>query len=269
MTEAQLQDAIRNQIDNLYTVYVDAVAAGLTVRFSQVCLTGDQPAAVRLRGAGAARRGDQADVDVCIRAQLEQAQLQVRESSRGGGQEQAGARAAPEPAAGRGRRSSRSATRSATSATLPSRRRAWSPRASAPARPAGHQARRRPRRGRRQPGKSRTPTPTSTLLYQPYTFQNNTYLGVKSAYSCTLGVTATVPLYNRNQGNIRRAKINVGRPRSRSGRWSGHVVQRRRRTRSASSSRAGKAVIEQEEKIVPAVAEVRDAAGPSWQGGRD
>ncbi len=51
--------------------------------------------------------------------------------------------------------------------------------------------------------------PDVYVLYQPYTFQNNTYLGVPSAYSWTLGITATIPLYNRNQGNITRAKINV------------------------------------------------------------
>ena len=51
--------------------------------------------------------------------------------------------------------------------------------------------------------------PDVYVLYQPYTFQNNTYLGVPSAYSWTLGVTATIPLYNRNQGNITRAKINM------------------------------------------------------------
>src|SRR5262249_7829908 len=51
--------------------------------------------------------------------------------------------------------------------------------------------------------------PDVYLLYQPYTFQNNTYLGVPSAYSWTLGVTATVPLYNRNQGNVIRAKFNI------------------------------------------------------------
>jgi cobalt-zinc-cadmium efflux system outer membrane protein len=50
--------------------------------------------------------------------------------------------------------------------------------------------------------------PDVYVLYQPYTFQNNTYLGVPSAYSWTLGLTATIPLYNRNQGNIVRAKIN-------------------------------------------------------------
>ena len=51
--------------------------------------------------------------------------------------------------------------------------------------------------------------PDVFVLYQPYTFQNNTYLGVPSAYSWTLGVTASIPLYNRNQGNVTRAKINI------------------------------------------------------------
>ena len=51
--------------------------------------------------------------------------------------------------------------------------------------------------------------PDVYLLWQPYTYQNNSYLGVQSPTSWTLGVTATVPLFNRNQGNVRRAKINV------------------------------------------------------------
>ncbi len=51
--------------------------------------------------------------------------------------------------------------------------------------------------------------PDVYVLWQPYTLQNNTYLGVPSAYSWTLGVTATIPLYNRNQGNVTRAKINI------------------------------------------------------------
>src|SRR5262249_14436473 len=51
--------------------------------------------------------------------------------------------------------------------------------------------------------------PDVFVLYQPYTLQNNTYLGVPSAYSWTLGVTTAIPLYNRNQGNVTRAKINL------------------------------------------------------------
>ncbi len=47
------------------------------------------------------------------------------------------------------------------------------------------------------------------ILWQPYTFQDNTPYGLKSQYSWALGVTVPLPIYNRNQGGISRAKINV------------------------------------------------------------
>ena len=47
------------------------------------------------------------------------------------------------------------------------------------------------------------------LLYQPYTFQSNVPVGLKSATSWALGITMPVPLYNRNQGNIQRARLNI------------------------------------------------------------
>ncbi len=47
------------------------------------------------------------------------------------------------------------------------------------------------------------------LLAQPYTFQDNTPFGLKSPTSWAMGITIPMPLYNRNQGNIQRAKLNV------------------------------------------------------------
>jgi outer membrane protein, heavy metal efflux system len=47
------------------------------------------------------------------------------------------------------------------------------------------------------------------VLAQPYTFQDNTPFGLKSPTSWALGVTIPLPLYDRNQGNIQRAKMNV------------------------------------------------------------
>ncbi len=47
------------------------------------------------------------------------------------------------------------------------------------------------------------------LLLQPYTFQNNSPNGLKSSYSWAVGLTVPLPLYNRNQGNIERARINI------------------------------------------------------------
>jgi outer membrane protein, heavy metal efflux system len=47
------------------------------------------------------------------------------------------------------------------------------------------------------------------VLFQPYTYQDNTPYGLKSATSWALGVTAPLPIYNRNQGAIQRAVLNV------------------------------------------------------------
>ncbi len=48
------------------------------------------------------------------------------------------------------------------------------------------------------------------VLYQPYTFQDLAYLGKKSATSYALGLTVPVPLFNRNQGGVAQARLNVG-----------------------------------------------------------
>jgi outer membrane protein, heavy metal efflux system len=47
------------------------------------------------------------------------------------------------------------------------------------------------------------------LLYQPYTFQNNAYLGKSSAHSWAIGVTVPLPVFDRNQGNIEKARVNI------------------------------------------------------------
>jgi cobalt-zinc-cadmium efflux system outer membrane protein len=47
------------------------------------------------------------------------------------------------------------------------------------------------------------------LLYQPFTYQNNAPFGTQSATSWALGITFPLPVYNRNQGNIERARINI------------------------------------------------------------
>jgi outer membrane protein, heavy metal efflux system len=47
------------------------------------------------------------------------------------------------------------------------------------------------------------------VLAQPYTFQDNSPFNRKSAHSFAVGVTVPLPIYNRNQGNIQRARVNV------------------------------------------------------------
>jgi cobalt-zinc-cadmium efflux system outer membrane protein len=51
--------------------------------------------------------------------------------------------------------------------------------------------------------------PDLFLLYQPYTFQDNSPLLRKSAHSWGVGLAVPLPLFNRNQGNIQRARLNV------------------------------------------------------------
>jgi cobalt-zinc-cadmium efflux system outer membrane protein len=211
VTEAQLQDAIRNLIDNLYTVYVDAVAGGLTVKFSETYATGMRRLLTyneQLFKAGQIR---EADV-LAVRANLERAELQVREA----------------------RQAKIKANRNlALILNLP-----LAEVEGFDVRDAIGQLRQVPESRNDLVAKALASRPDLTaiklgvlrseadirlaranaypdvyLLYQPYTFQNNTYLGVPSAYSWTLGVTATVPLYNRNQGNIIRAKLNQNQTR--------------------------------------------------------
>jgi cobalt-zinc-cadmium efflux system outer membrane protein len=47
------------------------------------------------------------------------------------------------------------------------------------------------------------------LLYQPYTYQNNAPYGKQSGTSWAVGITLPLPVLNRNQGNIERARLNV------------------------------------------------------------
>ena len=109
--------------------------------------------------------------------------------------------------------------------------------------------------------------PDVYVLYQPYTFQNNTYLGVPSAYSWTLGVTASIPLYNRNQGNVTRAKDEhqpIGD--------SGHKCraggrERRLERRSGARAEQGRPSCSSGHEILPPAKEVRTRPTSGMMGG--
>ncbi len=207
VTEAQLQDAVRNQIDNLYTFYEDVVAAGLTVQFSELYLTGIRKV---LKLTELLYKGDQvqqSDV-LTMKANVMKSELQLQEAII--------ARSKANRALAlilnmpldrvddiRVRDSVgllQSAPLSRTDLVAKGLER----------RPDLAAARIAIRRANADLKLAKANGyPDVYLLYQPYTLQNNTYLGVPSAYSWTLGVTATVPLFNRNQGNVARAKINI------------------------------------------------------------
>ena len=264
VTEAQLQDAIRNQIDNLYTVYVDAVAARLTLQFSRVALTGVSQLLADYEALE--RRGEKTvqDVDV-FRAQKESASVQVRESVEAVAKSQLALATILNVEPGQGvNLQVRDIFRDV--AEIPESTDALVNRA-LKSRPDLQAIKIGVQRAQADVTLARKNAfPDVYATYQPYTFQNNQYLGVNSAYSYTIGITANVPLFNRNQGNIQRARINVGQTEIQVKGVERQVTQDVvNAVREFELSRKG--VIDQEEKIVPTSRRVRDASEQRFKQG--
>jgi cobalt-zinc-cadmium efflux system outer membrane protein len=104
------------------------------------------------------------------------------------------------------------------------------------------------------------------VLWQPYTFQDNSPYGMKSAVSWALGVTVPVPIYNRNQGGIARAKINVTQSQVQLANQERQLmIDVEKAVQEYHVSR--RLVEELERQVVPDARQVRDASFRNWQGG--
>jgi cobalt-zinc-cadmium efflux system outer membrane protein len=95
------------------------------------------------------------------------------------------------------------------------------------------------------------------VLYQPYTYQDNSPFNLPSSRSWAVGATMTAPIYDRNQGNIRRANFNVDQSRLEM-----QAVERRVVT-EVEDARAeydvSRAMVERiEQRLLPAARHVRD-----------
>ena len=55
--------------------------------------------------------------------------------------------------------------------------------------------------------------PDIYMLYQPLTYQDLTPFGAGASRSWAAGATVVLPIFDRNQGNIRRAEVNVDQTR--------------------------------------------------------
>ncbi len=267
VTEAQLQDAIRNQIDNLYTVYEDDVSAGLTLRFSEVYLKGIRRLEALTESLYKTGQLKEADL-LAVQANVQLAELQVKESK------QAKIKAnralalilnlpltAIEQIENLDVRDPVGKLRPPPMGRDELIQRALTVRPDLIAWKYGL------RRANADVKLARAEAyPDVYLLWQPYTFQNNTYLGVQSAYSWTLGVTATIPLYSRNQGNITRAKINVSQTEIQLGSAERFVVSDvLGAIQELEESLV--AVIQFREQIIPTSRKVRDSAKTRFLGG--
>ncbi len=205
--EAQYQDAVRQQIDNLYTAYVDVLSARDTLRFSQSSVSGLE--GVLKATQDQQKQGMNTSADVRrVKIQRDNAQLGVADAEESL------------------RRSKRTL---ALLLGIPvdsidglelrgSMRDTYAPppppeeliQMALGARPDVVAYRLGIRRAEAEVTLAyRNRYQDIYVLYQPYTFQDNQPLGLKSPTSWALGVTVPLPLYNRNQGNIQRAKLNV------------------------------------------------------------
>ena len=95
------------------------------------------------------------------------------------------------------------------------------------------------------------------LLYQPYTYQKNSSLGTGNSWA--VGLTVPLPLYNRNQGNIQRARISVQQVKlDLADRERQVVIEVRRASREYAVTRA--AVERVERALLPSAGRVLDTA---------
>ncbi len=207
VTEAQYQDAVRIQIDNVYTTFVDVLAARETLRFAEAARDGlDELNRITriFREKGSQTEAEEKRV----RALLEAAEIGVidaRETMRN---------------------SSRSLGRllgvdPEVAEDMPIRGSLRNPGLAPPSyeQMISMAVTCRPdivsyRLGLQRAKADVTLAERSRygdvyVLYQPYTFQDNRPTGGNGATSYALGVTAALPIYNRNQGNIQRARSNV------------------------------------------------------------
>lgn len=210
--EAQYQDAVRLQIDALGTTYVEALGARETLRYAEASVTGLSQLLAkteRLLKEGERTRGD-----------VERIRIQLDSARIGQADAEEALRTTLRRFAPLLRLSPITAETIPLRGTIADR---------APPPPPGEELVRIALNNRADLVAFRLGTGLAQadarlaraerfqdvyLLYQPYTFQDNAPFNTKSAHSWALGVTVPLPLYNRNQGNIERARVNVAQTRT-------------------------------------------------------
>ncbi|MDG3008163.1 TolC family protein [Paludisphaera mucosa] len=264
VTEAQFQDAVRLQIDNLYTAYVDVVAAEETLRYSRAYAAGITKLLNLNRELLEKGQITESTTDA-LGAQVEQAQFQVREATQALGRTtRALAVVLNIPRAGAESLQVQATLRDVAELPTPLESLIETALAS------------RPDLNAYRLGVTRADADVKLahaerysdvyVLAQPYTYQDNRPFGLKSPTSWAVGVTVPLPLYNRNQGNIARAKSNASQTRIELAEIERQVAnEAEEAVREFELSRDG--VLELEGEVLPASRKVRDAAFRRFQGG--
>jgi cobalt-zinc-cadmium efflux system outer membrane protein len=204
--EAQYQDAVRVEIDNLYTAWVDVLAARETVRYARASVAGLSAVLQKTRTQLQQQIVTEADVDR-VKNQRDAAEIgladaahALEEANRTIGGLLAIPPAASENLALRGTIHDRAGP-------PPPLETLWQTALAA-----------RPDLAAYRLGIARAQADITLaraqrfsdvyLLYQPYTAYTAP-AGLGTVNSWAIGATVPLPVYNRNQGNIQRARINV------------------------------------------------------------
>jgi cobalt-zinc-cadmium efflux system outer membrane protein len=205
--EAQFQDVVRTQVDNLYTAYVDVLSARETLRYARASIEGLKRVARATEALYKRANATRADVGRVriLQQRADLGQLQAEESLRRS--KRTLARFLNLPPADAERLELRGTIADLAPTPPPPDELV---RLALASRPDLAAARLGVGRSEAYVALARANRfADAYLLYQPYTFQNNAPFGTKSATSWAVGATVALPVFNRNQGGVLRARLNV------------------------------------------------------------
>ncbi|SIN74640.1 outer membrane protein, cobalt-zinc-cadmium efflux system [Singulisphaera sp. GP187] len=205
--EAQYQDAVRQKIDDVYSAYVDSLAARQTVRYTRE--------SVRVLNGLLGRTQELLDHRQISQSDLNRVKNQLRTSRLGQLDAEESERKAKLGLASVLAITPAEAMKLELYGSIQDRAPPPAPteelaRIALDSRPDIASFRLGIRRAESDVRLARANRLTDIyILAQPFTFQNNAPYGLPSQYSWALGATVPLPLYNRNQGAIQRANLNV------------------------------------------------------------
>ncbi len=263
--EAQFQDAVRLQIENLHTAYVDVLAARETVRFARTSLTGLGKLLQLAETQKEKEFSTQAEVNR-VKILRDAAEIGVRES-------ESALRQAKRtlavllriPPAQADALELRGTIRDVSSPPPPEEELIRVTLASRPDLVAYRLGVGRAAAEVRLAHANRLSD--VYLLYQPFTSQDNP-TPLRNATSWALGVTVPLPIYNRNQGNIRRAQVNVDQTRTELAALEEQVVSDVRKAREQYAvTRASVERIERD--LLPSSRQVMSTASELYRSGQE
>ena len=205
--ECLYQDAVRLEIDNLCTAFLDVLAAREAVRQQQVGLAGLEKVVDETRKLVQSKQKAETDLDSAV-LQLQRAQMASQQSSSALRQAKQSLAVmlniAPEQVDGLELHGSIGGP----DLTLPALDELM--RVALQARPDLNAYRLGVRRAEAEVGLARADRWADVfVLYTPWQLQDNGPIGGQNATSWSVGALVTLPLFNRNEGNIARARSTV------------------------------------------------------------